>query len=159
MNHPARYAAKYPTPFAVIGIRVADDKLIGIEFLSRDEPHLAPSDPLTRQICEQIEIYVHNPDFQFSLPLRQMGTSHQMKVWQALCAIPRGQATTYGALAQQVGSSPRAIGQACGSNPLPLIVPCHRVVAKNGAGGFMHHASGEPLKIKDWLLRHEGYQR
>ena len=159
MNHPARYSAKYPTPFAVIGIRVADDKLIGIEFLSRDEPHLAPSDPLTRQVCKQIETYVHNPDFQFSIPLRQMGTSHQMKVWQALCAIPRGQTTTYGMLAQHLGSSPRAVGQACGSNPLPLIVPCHRVVAKNGVGGFMHHASGEPLAIKDWLLRHEGYQR
>ena len=159
MNQPAHYAAKYPTPFAVIGIRIADDKLIGIEFLSRDETQLAPSNSLTRQVCEQIEAYVHNPDFQFSIPLRKMGTSHQMKVWQALCAIPRGQTTTYGMLAQHLGSSPRAIGQACGSNPLPLIVPCHRVVAKNGAGGFMHHASGEPLLIKDWLLRHEGYQR
>ena len=159
MKQPAIYVVKYPTPFAVLGLRIADDKLVGIDFLSRDEPTLAPSDSLTRCVCEQIETYLHNPDFQFSIPLRQMGTSHQMKVWQALCAIPRGQATTYGMLAQQLGSSSRAVGQACGSNPLPLIVPCHRVVAKNGVGGFMHHASGEPLAIKDWLLRHEGYRR
>ena len=159
MKTPAPYAAKYPTPFAVIGIRIADDKLIGLEFLACGERKLAPSDCLTRQICEQIESYVHNPDFQFSIPLRQKGTPHQMKVWQALRAIPRGHATTYGLLAQALASSPRAVGQACGSNPLPLVIPCHRVVAKNGAGGFMHHASGEPLAIKDWLLRHEGYQR
>ena len=157
MNQPARYVAKYPTPFAVLGLRILDDKLVGIDFLSRNETPLVPRDALALQVCKQIEIYLQNPDFQFSIPLRQSGTPHQMKVWQALRAIPRGQATTYGMLAQQLGSSPRAVGQACGSNPLPLIVPCHRVVAKNGAGGFMHHASGEPLVIKDWLLHHEGY--
>ena len=159
MNQPALYAAKSPTPFAVLGLRIVDDKLVGIDFLSHDETTLAPRDALTRQVCEQIAIYLQNPDFQFSIPLRQSGTPHQMKVWQALRAIPRGHATTYGMLAQQLGSSPRAVGQACGSNPLPLIVPCHRVVAKNGPGGFMHHASGEPLVIKDWLLSHEGYAR
>ncbi|MEK6662981.1 MAG: methylated-DNA--[protein]-cysteine S-methyltransferase [Pseudomonadota bacterium] len=153
------YAAKYLTPFAVLGIRVEEGKLAGIDFLPLGEATLAPSAALTRQVCEQIEAYLHDADFQFDLPLRQSGTLHQMKVWQAMSAIPCGQATTYGALAQQLGSSPRAVGQACGSNPLPLIIPCHRVVAKNGAGGFMHHASGAPLAIKDWLLRHEGYQR
>ncbi|MBI5751384.1 MAG: methylated-DNA--[protein]-cysteine S-methyltransferase [Hydrogenophilales bacterium] len=159
MKPACRYAAKYLTPFAVLGIRAEAGKLAGIDFLPRDEATLAPSDALTRQVCEQIEAYLHDPDFQFDLPLRQSPTPHQMKVWQALLAIPRGQATTYGELARQLVSSPRAVGQACGSNPLPLIIPCHRVVAKNGAGGFMHHASGAPLAIKDWLLRHEGYQR
>ena len=159
MKPTGQYAAKYRTPFAVLGVRVAADKLTGIEFLPRDEATLAPSDDFTRQICAQIEAYVHDADFQFSLPLEQIGTTHQMKVWQALCRIPRGHATTYGALAVQLNSSPRAIGQACGANPIPLIIPCHRVVAKNGAGGFMHHASGAPLAIKDWQLRHEGYAR
>lgn len=159
MKAAGRYAAKYPAPFAVLGLRMEEGKLAGIDFLPCDEATLAPGDALTRQVCEQIEAYLHDPDFQFDLPLRQSPTPHQMKVWQALRAIPRGQATTYGALAQQLGSSPRAVGQACGSNPLPLIIPCHRVVAKNGAGGFMHHASGAPLAIKDWLLCHEGYQR
>lgn len=159
MKSTAHYAAKYRTPFAVLGIRVQAGKVTGIDFLPPDEAILAPKDALAQQVCEQIERYVHDPDFQFDLPLQQTGTTHQMKVWRALSAIPRGQATTYGALAAQLASSPRAVGQACGSNPLPLIVPCHRVVAKHGAGGFMHHASGAPLAIKDWLLRHEGYAR
>jgi methylated-DNA-[protein]-cysteine S-methyltransferase len=159
MKPACDYAAKYLTPFAVLGMRVEAGKLAGIDFLPRDEATLAPSDALARQVCEQIEAYLQDPDFQFDLPLRQSPTPHQMKVWQALRAIPRGQATTYGEIAQQLNSSPRAVGQACGSNPLPLIIPCHRVVAKNGAGGFMHHASGAPIAIKDWLLRHEGYQR
>lgn len=159
MKPTCDYSAKYQTPFAVLGIRVEAGKLAGIDFLPRDEATLAPRDALARQVCEQVEAYLQDPDFQFELPLRQSPTPHQMKVWQALRAIPRGQATTYGELAQQLNSSPRAVGQACGSNPLPLIIPCHRVVAKNGAGGFMHHASGAPIVIKDWLLRHEGYQR
>jgi len=159
MKAACDYAAKYLTPFAVLGIRVEDGQLAGIDFLPLGEATLAPSDALTRQVCEQIEAYLRDPDFQFDLPLRQSGTPHRMKVWQALRAIPRGQAKTYGELAQQLGSSPRAVGQACGSNPLPLIIPCHRVVAKNGPGGFMHHANGAPLAIKDWLLRHEDYQR
>lgn len=153
------YAAKHRTPFAVLGIRVVADKLCGIDFLPTAAATQAPYDAFTRQVCEQIEAYLHHPDFVFDLPLLQSPTAHQLKVWQALCAIPCGQATTYGTLAQKLGSSPRAVGQACGSNPLPLIIPCHRVLAKNGAGGFMHHASGAPLAIKDWLLRHEGYQR
>ena len=159
MKPLGHYAAKYQTPFAVLGVRVVAGKLAGIEFLPGDEAPLAPSDDFTREVCEQIAGYVRDPDFQFSLPLTQTGTAHQMKVWRALCRIPRGDVTTYGALAAQLHSSPRAIGQACGANPLPLVVPCHRVVAKNGAGGFMHHASGAPLAIKDWLLRHEGYAR
>ncbi|MBT9613449.1 MAG: methylated-DNA--[protein]-cysteine S-methyltransferase [Burkholderiales bacterium] len=159
MKQASLYTAKFLTPFAVMGIRMEKGKLTGIDFLPSDEVALAPSDAQTRQVCEQIAAYLHDPDFQFDLPLRQTGTPHQMKVWQALSAIPRGQATTYGALAQQLSSSPRAVGQACGANPLPLIIPCHRVVAKNGAGGFMHHASGAPIAIKDWLLRHEGYPR
>lgn len=159
MKPAGLYAAKYLTPFAVLGIRLEQEMLAGIDFLPLGEATLAPSDALTRQVCKQIEAYLHDPDFHFDLPLRQSPTPHQMKVWQAMRAIPRGQTMTYGALAQQLGSSPRAVGQACGANPLPLIIPCHRVVAKNGAGGFMHHVSGAPIAIKDWLLRHEAYQR
>ena len=81
------------------------------------------------------------------------------RVYALARRILPGQTRTYGELAQQLGSGPRAIGRACGDNPIPLIIPCHRVVAKNGPGGFMHHASGAPLAIKDWLLRHEGWRR
>ncbi|MBS1146921.1 MAG: methylated-DNA-(protein)-cysteine S-methyltransferase, partial [Proteobacteria bacterium] len=79
----------------------------------------------------------------------------QKRVWRALMEIPAGHPTTYGALAKQLGTAARAVGQACGSNPLPILVPCHRVVAANGLGGFMHSASGAPLDVKTWLLAHE----
>ena len=155
----ASYQAKLKIPCAVLGIRVTADQLSGIEFLPLNAGTLAPSNALAREVVEQIAAYVCDPDFRFDVPLLLSGTVHQMQVWQALRDIPRGEARTYGALAQQLGSSPRAIGRACGDNPIPLIIPCHRVVAKNGPGGFMHHASGAPLAIKDWLLRHEGWRR
>ena len=153
------YQAKIKIPCAVLGIRTVEDALSGVDFLSLEESLLAPRDAFTRRVCAQVEAYLQNPDFRFDVPLLMSGTPHQSKVWQALRAIPSGQAQTYGALAQQLGSSPRAVGGACGDNPIPLFIPCHRVVAKNGAGGFMHHAGGAPLGIKQWLLRHEGWQR
>jgi methylated-DNA-[protein]-cysteine S-methyltransferase len=152
------YQAKITIPCAVLGLRTQDGALSGVDFLPLNAALLAPADDFTRGVCAQIAAYVRDPDFSFDVPLHLSGTPHQQKVWQALRAIPRGQARTYGALAQQLGSSPRAVGAACGDNPLPLFIPCHRVVAKNGAGGFMHHASGAPLDIKAWLLRHEGWQ-
>lgn len=153
------YQAKIKIPCAVLGIRTLEESLSGVDFLPLHETLLMPGDDFTRRVCDQIAAYVRDPDFHFDVPLRLCGTPHQGKVWQALRAIPRGQALTYGVLARQLGSSPRAVGVACGDNPIPLFIPCHRVVAKNGAGGFMHRADGAPLGIKQWLLRHEGWQR
>lgn len=153
------YQAKLKTPFAVLGIKTAGHQLTGIEFLPLGTSLLAARDEIAREACAQLRAYVADPDFQFDLPLALAGTPHQMKVWRAMQAIPRGQALTYGEIAARLASSPRAVGGACGDNPIPIVVPCHRVVAKNGAGGFMHHASGAPLAIKDWLLRHEGWTR
>jgi len=152
------YQAKIKIPCAVLGIRTVEDTLAGVDFLPLLAALQAPTDAFTQMVCAQIAAYLRDPDFSFDAPLHLSGTPHQSRVWQALCAIPRGQAQTYGALAQQLGSSPRAVGGACGDNPIPLFIPCHRVVAKNGAGGFMHHASGAPIGIKQWLLRHEGWQ-
>lgn len=153
------YQAKIKMPCAVLGIRTEGAALLGVDFLPVRESILAPSDDFTQTVCAQITAYLRDPDFILDVPLQYSATAHQNKVWQALRAIPRGSARTYGALAQQLNSSPRAVGGACGDNPIPLFIPCHRVVAKNGAGGFMHHASGAPLDIKAWLLRHEGWQR
>ena len=91
----------------------------------------------------------------FDLPFVPSGTPFQLRVWHALMNIPAGQSTTYGALAKQLGTAARAVGQACGSNPLPILIPCHRVVAAHGLGGFMHASSGAPLDVKSWLLAHE----
>lgn len=151
----AAYQAKLVTPFAVLGIRAAGGRLRGIEFLPLTEAPLAPSDVFTQAVCKQIGDYLRDPDFVFSVPLDLAGTPHQAKVWQVLREIPRGGVMTYGAIAALIGSSPRAVGRACGDNPIPIIIPCHRVVAKNGAGGFMHQSGGEALSIKHWLLQHE----
>ena len=147
--------AKLKTPFGVLGIQCMGDVLTGIEFLAPDTRQLPPSSAFAQSVCEQLSAYFADADFLFDLPLKTGGTDHQNKVWQMMRAIPRGQVQTYGGLAAQIGSSPRAVGQACGNNPIPIIIPCHRVVGKSGIGGFMHHRGGYALDIKRWLLAHE----
>jgi methylated-DNA-[protein]-cysteine S-methyltransferase len=84
------------------------------------------------------------------------GTPFQCRVWQALRDIPPGTTRTYGELARDLGTSPRAIGGACRANPCLIAVPCHRVVARDGLGGFAGERGGKRLAVKRWLLRHEG---
>lgn len=149
------YQAIFAAPFGMLGIRCTDEALLGIEFLPANIRALSPRNALAQKVCAQLEAYFVNADYCFELPLKLQGTEHQRKVWQAMCAIPRGQTKTYGELAAQIGSSARAVGQACGNNPLPIVVPCHRVVSKMGLGGFMHRADVGALDIKRWLLAHE----
>lgn len=85
-------------------------------------------------------------------------TPKQKQVWQAIAEIPCGQTRTYGDLARQLGSSPRAVGQACGRNPLPLLIPCHRVLAAQGLGGFNQGQADDMLKLKILLLQREGIE-
>ena len=150
------YQAKLKTPFGVLGIRCTDDALTGIGFLAPNTKPQAPRNAFAQTVCEQLTAYFAYPDFHFELPLKLDGTAHQNKVWQAMRTIPRGQTRQYGELAARLGSSARAVGQACGNNPIPIVIPCHRVVSKSGMGGFMHHSGGYALDIKRWLLAHEG---
>jgi methylated-DNA-[protein]-cysteine S-methyltransferase len=93
----------------------------------------------------------------FDLPLAIRGTAFQQRVWRGIAGIGAGHVWTYGQLAREIGSVPRAVGQACGSNPLPIVIPCHRVVASGGIGGFAHHpGEGFYRNVKRWLLAHEG---
>ena len=149
------YQAKLYTPFSVLGIRCADDKLTGIDFLPVTEKTKAPDDAFAEDVCRQLLGYLENPDYEFSIPLEPGGTPHQQKVWQAMLAIPRGLTKSYGELAAELKSGAQAVGQACGANPIPIVIPCHRVLGKSGLGGFMKHGSGAPLDIKRWLLAHE----
>ena len=149
------YQAKLKTSFGVLGILCTAEALTGIEFLAPGTRSQPPRNTFAHKVCEQLLAYFSDPDFHFDLPLQPCGTAHQNKVWQAMWAIPRGQVLTYGDLAAQIGSSPRAVGQACGNNPIPIVIPCHRVVGKAGLGGFMHHSGGFALDIKRWLLAHE----
>ena len=152
------YQAKLATPFAMLGVLTEAGRLTGIDFLPLASGALAPQNTLAKEVCRQLLAYVRDPAYRFDLPLSIDSTPHRMKVWQALMQIPSGTVLHYGDLAVNLGSSPRAIGQACGANPVPLIIPCHRVLAKSGIGGFMHHSNGAPLLIKQWLLRHENVE-
>ncbi len=150
------YQAVLKAPFGMLGIRCSGETLTGIDFLAPDVPKRAPRSPFAEQVCEQLRAYFADPSFEFHLALEPGGTEHQNKVWQAMRAIPPGRVRTYGDLAAQLHSSPRAVGQACGNNPIPIVSPCHRVVGKAGMGGFAHHSAGAPIDIKRWLLAHEG---
>ncbi|MBI5919897.1 MAG: methylated-DNA--[protein]-cysteine S-methyltransferase [Nitrosomonadales bacterium] len=150
------HQAKLPTAFGVLGIHCSEVALTGIEFLPATAAPQSPVHTLAESVCAQLEAWFADPDFRFDLPLALHGTAHQLKVWHALASIPRGQVLSYGELARRLNSAPRAIGQACGHNPLPIIIPCHRVVGRAGLGGFMQQGAGTTLEIKRWLLRHEG---
>ncbi len=150
------YQARLQTPFGVLGISCAGEALTGISFLAPGVASQAARTGVAREVCAQLRAYVADPGFRFDLPLRTAGTPHQQKVWQAMCAIPPGEVRSYGKVAAQLRSSALAVGQACGANPIPIVIPCHRIVGASGIGGFANHREGWLLDIKRWLLRHEG---
>lgn len=108
--------------------------------------------PLLETARAQVLAYFDGSARAFDLPL-DLGQGFQARFLAALLAIPYGETRTYGDLARALGVSAQAIGQACGANPLPVIVPCHRVLGANGLGGYSG-AGGVETKV--WLLRHEG---
>lgn len=146
-------------PGFALGVRCDADWVSEIVFLPPQKGQ-APNQPLAMECVRQLEAYLKDPHFSFSLPLRPAGTPFQRRVWEAIAAIPGGQTRTYGEIAQHLHNAPRAVGQACGANPYPLAIPCHRVVAasqglNNGLGGFARQGGGFLLDIKRWLLGHE----
>ena len=117
----------------------------------------ARREPLLEMIRQQLVAWFANPAADFDLPLATPRTAFQARLRQALCALPRGETRTYGELAKQLHSAPRAVGQALGSNPIPIIVPCHRIISagKDRLTGFGHTREGPKLTLKAWLLEHE----
>lgn len=161
MNNTASdslFSAIVPAPFGAIGIRTEAGALRELVYLPPRFAEKPPQDELSERATRQVERYFVEPDFRFDLPLLETGTAFQRKVWRVIAAIPRGDVLTYGEVAKLIQSAPRAVGQACGSNWFPLIIPCHRVVAAGGLGGFAHHddETGFHLGVKRWLLQHEG---
>ncbi|HET9113874.1 MAG TPA: methylated-DNA--[protein]-cysteine S-methyltransferase [Burkholderiales bacterium] len=151
------YDAVIEAPFARLGVIAAAAGLRRIDFLPESHAvYLPASAPApVRRLAAALTAYWRDASQRFELPLSYRSTDHQRRVWQALLKIPVGSTRTYGAIAAELGSSPRAVGQACGANPLPILIPCHRAVAKNGHGGFMHQREGAALDYKLWLLEHE----
>jgi methylated-DNA-[protein]-cysteine S-methyltransferase len=149
------YDAIFQAPMCRLGASFTGDSLTRLDFLPADTPGSSRLDARARHLTRELEAYWHNPAHLFDVLFVPSGTPFQLRVWHALMNIPTGQSTTYGALAEQLGTAARAVGQACGANPLPIMIPCHRVVAAHGLGGFMHTSSGAPLDVKAWLLAHE----
>lgn len=149
------YDAILDAPPCRLGAVFTGDMLTRLDFLPLDTPVGGARDARVRQLNDELDAYWQAPGHDFDLPYAPAGTVFQLKVWDALLSIPAGKPTTYGTLAKLLDSAPRAIGQACGANPLPILIPCHRVLAANGLGGFMHASQGTPLDVKRWLLDHE----
>jgi len=149
------YNAIVSAPGFSLGVHCTDDEITAIDFLE-PRPAQAPTTPLAAEAVRQLQAYLDDPAFEFSLPLQPSGTPFQRRVWAQIAAIPPGRTDTYGQLAKMLKNAPRAVGQACGANPFPLVVPCHRVVATGGGlGGFSRHGGGFLLDVKRWLLTHE----
>lgn len=130
----------------------------GIEFLTTAPAPFHPAAPGTvlADAVEQIRHWLRDARTPLTFPVQTYGTPFRQRVWAAIAAIPCGETRRYGDIARALNSAPRAVGQACGDNPVPIRVPCHRVVSQAGLGGFNHDTGDALLNIKRWLLAHEG---
>ena len=144
------------TPIGRLVLECDGDVLIGV-WLPHERRHgrrdADDVPPVLKETATQLEEYFAGERQEFDVPMELDGTPFQQEVWAELSRIPYGETISYGELARRVGrpSAPRAVGQANGRNPIPIIVPCHRVLASNGIGGY-----GGGLKVKRALLAVEG---
>jgi methylated-DNA-[protein]-cysteine S-methyltransferase len=156
----AAFDACMRTPFATLGITATDKYVTGLRFLAPSTAAKVPKrNSIAHLACVQLWSYLEDPSFVFDVPIKLAGTHHRLAVWEAMQRIPAGKTRTYGELAATIHSSARAVGGACGANPIPVIVPCHRIIAAGGdIGGFMGARGDEGFEIgiKRWLLEHEG---
>jgi methylated-DNA-[protein]-cysteine S-methyltransferase len=146
-------------PKMKVAVETRDGRVRGIRYLPLTVAAKDPDNALAESAVRQLERYREDPDTKFDLPLQIDGTEFQRRLWDELCRIPRGRTLTYGEMARKLGGpdfeSARQVGQACGDNRLPIVIPCHRVVAADGLGGFGHSSDGFLLEAKRWLLMHE----
>jgi methylated-DNA-[protein]-cysteine S-methyltransferase len=152
-----RYDIVMDTPPGRLGIRLQDRQVSGVDYVSRRTPLRPAASPFARQVARALRAWMQDAATPLDLPVLLSGTEFQQRVWTALQSIPRGEVRTYGEIARQLGSGARAVGNACRRNPLSILVPCHRVVAAGGVGGYGGRTGGAVLERKRWLLRHEGF--
>ena len=152
------FDAAYESPLGWLGIVVDGQAVAQLRYLA-NRPVTRSSCVVAEQAVLQLRSYFSDPKFCFSIPLKPAGTVFQQAVWQALRSIRVGDTPRYGELAATLNTGARAVGNACRVNPLPIFIPCHRVVSVNGLGGYMGVASKvgstSALNIKQWLLGHE----
>ena len=146
----------FHSPLGKISAGFIGDSLCLLEIGKADTDRMSNSNAAMKKLSAELAAYFRDKQFQFTINLQPYGTDFQQGVWSALREIPAGGTLSYGQLAEKLHSSPRAVGNACRANPIPIIIPCHRVVGKNGIGGYDGKTSGRRLDIKRWLLHHEG---
>ncbi len=157
----AEYDFLYDSPIGKLGVCIDSESITRIVWLEEKASELlkisegnVSNDCLKKMVSEALDNYFNSGLFESEISLRPQGTPFQLKVWQALKTIPFGSVRTYGDVAKECHSSSRAVGQACRRNNIPLFIPCHRVVAAKGLGGFM--GGYRHVGRKRWLLQHEG---
>ncbi len=139
-----------PSPIGQLTIDELNDAIVAVRWA--DTP-AGNGSPLLAEAARQLAAYFDGRLCEFDLPLAPAGSPFEGRVWSAMQAIPFGETRCYGDLAQVIGSAPRAVGRACGKNPIPIVIPCHRVLAKGGFGGY---SGAGGLATKQRLLALEG---
>jgi methylated-DNA-[protein]-cysteine S-methyltransferase len=142
-------AAGLQSPFGPLGVIEKDDRLVALVWRV---PESQASTPLLAEAVRQLAAYFDRRLTRFDLPF-DWGTGLDAAVRRAMAGIPFGETRTYGQIAKAVGAAPQAVGQACGANPLPILIPCHRVTGTDWFGGF---SAPGGVETKAALLRHEG---
>jgi methylated-DNA-[protein]-cysteine S-methyltransferase len=134
------------TPIGDISVSEDDGAIVSIDWGWGSQQ---TETTLLRRARNQLHAYFDSELTEFDLPLAPAGTAYQRRVWQALCDIPYGATCSYLDIARTAGGSPRSVGQANGNNPIPIVIPCHRVLAATHIGGY---SGGAGLATKRWLL-------
>ncbi len=137
------------TPVCTIKINRRQDVVTNIEWDFSQDADMAENK------SQKLVDFWPEPKKTVNVKLLKQGTAHQNKVWAELLKIPPGETLTYSALAKKIGSAARAVGNACRTNPYPLLIPCHRVVAVNGMGGYSGNRHGKFMELKEKLLEAE----
>jgi methylated-DNA-[protein]-cysteine S-methyltransferase len=142
-----------PSPVGQLTIDEENETIVAIRWA--DAP-AGNGSPLLTEAARQLDAYFAGQLSHFDLPLAPAGSPFEARVWSAMQQIPYGETRSYGDLASAVGSAPRPVGRACGRNPIPIVIPCHRVLARGGLGGY---SGAGGLATKQRLLALEGALR
>lgn len=147
---------QYQSPIGRLDIRLEDGYIVSLDIKRQSSSQRQAMSHSNSAVQTQLDAYFSGKQKALKLPLSLNGTPFQKRVWREMQKIPPGKTLSYGDIAKRLGTDPRAVGNACRANPIPVIVPCHRVVAKAGLGGYAGQTCGRQLTIKKWLLHHEG---
>ncbi|MBS0350640.1 MAG: methylated-DNA--[protein]-cysteine S-methyltransferase [Proteobacteria bacterium] len=149
------YQAIIDTPIGNLGIQASETYLYRIDFLPKTIPLKSPCTFAAELTCQQLLNYFQDPNWIFELPCELSITPFQRRVLDQLCLIPPGKTLSYSDIAKKTHTGPRSVGTVCRLNPIPIVIPCHRVTGKHDIGGFGGAAAGPAITMKHWLLQHE----